>query len=255
MTPSAVLELTGVGFAYDRGGAFLFRDLNAVFREGQVYCVTGENGSGKTTLFNVLCGLLKPSEGRIAYYGREDVSLSPVILSRFAGGLTRTFQTPVLVDTLSVEDNVRLAHRSKDERFRTLFLPRQMSDADQAFETRIEALFRKLRLTSLKRERAERLSYGMRRLIATTVALATNARLVLLDEPFANVDPEHNRLLQEVIVEEAHEGERCILVIEHAYETDELTWADFICPLDEDLVPTPQVEYAYPRLTRGRRRE
>ena len=163
----------------------------------------------------------------------------PAVIARFRGGLSRTFQTPVLVDSLTVEENLQLAYRSSGERFRALLLPFRADAAERSFNFRLESMVSKLRLESLRSMRAELLSFGMRRLVATAVALLASTRVVLLDEPFANVDPGHRDLLENVITEEARAQHRCILMIEHAVERKRIACANVLYALGDGLSPIP----------------
>ncbi len=177
--PSA---LTVQGLGLQIGGATILKDVDFDIAPGTLVGVIGPNGAGKTTLFNVISGLTRPTAGQILMNG-EDITRSSVP-RRARAGLGRTFQTSSLFPRLSVLENVRLAAQvSRGGNFSLLRFPRR---SDAATAHALEQLV-KVGLTHKLDTPAGDISHGDKRKLEIAVLLATQASLVLLDEPMAGV--------------------------------------------------------------------
>lgn len=202
--------------SFEIGGRRLLHDLNLKASSGVVYGLFGPNGSGKTTLFNLLCGLHKPTSGRILLYGEEVRKYDPYYVSTLKAGLVRTFQVPTIINDLSVLDNLLLAYRFPHEGFSTLFyrsgLDRQK---DASARQQVLNVLERFNLASKASNMASLLSYGERRLVGNLRAILTDAKIVLLDEPFANLNVRHITTLKTLLRSSANEDGRTIMLIEH----------------------------------------
>lgn len=226
---NAILRVTDVSFGFAKGATPLLQDINFECHAGTIYGLFGNNGSGKTTLFNLISGFLKASHGEIQYYGQSPSSHDPLTICSFREGLTRTFQVPVLVNELSVYENLLLAFRVPGERFVSL-LHRRSKDRDYPSEItdRMNSLTRDFGLESIRSELAGTLSHGYRRIVSNLVALLTESQIVLLDEPFANVADWHIETLERLLRTEALMRQKCILVIEHSPQRFLDGWVDTV---------------------------
>jgi len=183
-----------------------FRGLVAVDRvgfevaEGSIFAVIGPNGAGKTTLFNLIAGALKPDAGGIAFAGARIEGLSPDRICR--RGIGRTFQIVRPFPTLTVEDNVvvgALLHRSD------LFAARAQA----------EDVLRRLDLYDKRHQRASALTLPDRKRLEMARALATEPKLLLLDEVMAGLRPTETDRIVSILKELNRERGLTILLIEH----------------------------------------
>ncbi len=148
--------------------------LSFSVREGQVVGLLGPNGAGKTTAFYMAIGLIKPDSGSV-YFQEEEVTNSPVH-TRAKMGMGYLAQDPSVFRNLTVEQNI-------------LCILETLPISRQERKRRLEELMQELHLTPLAKKRTATLSGGERRRLEITRSLVTNPRLLLLDEPFANIDP------------------------------------------------------------------
>lgn len=148
--------------------------VNIEIRGGEVVGLLGPNGAGKTTIFYMIVGLLQPNGGRI-YLNKEEITSLPMYL-RARKGIGYLPQEPSVFRKLTVEENLMAI-------LETLRLSREERKA------RIEDLLNELGLSSLRRQKAYSLSGGERRRVEITRALALSPSFILLDEPFAGIDP------------------------------------------------------------------
>ena len=175
-----VLRLDGVARRF--GGLVAVDGVSLSLGSRQRLAVIGPNGAGKTTLFRLIAGDMAPSGGRIFLFGR-DVTRTPAH-RRARMGLSRTFQVSNLFGGLSVLDNVRLAVQARESsRWRFLAPIRQ---GDQVGVAAMEALER-AGIGSRARDRVADLSHGEQRHLEVALALATEPRILLLDEPAAGL--------------------------------------------------------------------
>ena len=202
----------------DFGGLRVVDHLNLQVEEGEIVSVIGPNGAGKTTVFNLITGIFHPDSGEIAFEDREISGLPPhTITSR---GIARTFQTLRLFLNMTVLENVMAAEygHTKATVFESMLqLPRARRE-----EKRIRALaeeklaFFGQRLAGYRFDQpAYSLSYANRRRLEIARAMATNARLLLLDEPAAGMNPNETHEVTELIGRLRDQAGYTILVIEH----------------------------------------
>ncbi|MEF3404306.1 ABC transporter ATP-binding protein [Agromyces sp. CCNWLW203] len=207
MTNDAMLSLEHIGLRI--GGARILHDVSLEVPAGEMLGVIGPNGAGKTTLFNVISGVVRPSDGRVVLDG-ADVTREP-IHRRAAAGLGRTFQTSSLFSALSVRENVRLAAQSHLGGATSVFrLPR----ATDAASARALECLAEVGLEHRADALASGLAHGEKRKLEIAMLIATDPKVILLDEPMAGVASGDVPAITEVI-RGLHHGGRTVLMVEH----------------------------------------
>jgi branched-chain amino acid transport system ATP-binding protein len=205
--PSA-LKIEGLGL--QTGGATILKEVDLDVPAGSLVGVIGPNGAGKTTLFNVISGMLKPTSGRIVMEGADVTGMS--VPKRARAGLGRTFQTSSLFPRLSVLENVRLAAQvGRGGSYSLLHFPRRSDPATEVARAKLEEVGLSHRVDTA----AGDLSHGDKRKLEIAVLLATDARIVLLDEPMAGVASGDVPGLVENIRRMQSEKQCTVLMVEH----------------------------------------
>ncbi len=216
MPEQRLLELRGVSKSF--GGLGVISDLELHVNEGEIVSVIGPNGAGKTTLFNLITGVYRPDEGEILLDGKSIVGLEPhKVTDR---GVARTFQTLRLFLNMSVRENVMAVQygRTKSSVFEAMLrLPRSRREEREIRRHAEEKLsFFGQRLVGYRwNQPAYSLSYANRRRLEIARAMATEPRILLLDEPAAGMNPAETHEITELIAQLREEGKYTILVIEH----------------------------------------
>ena len=211
-----LLELRGISKSF--GGLACLSDLDLHVDEGEIVSVIGPNGAGKTTLFNVITGVYRPDGGEILLDGESIVGLYPhQVTDR---GVARTFQTLRLFLNMSVRENVMAVQygRTKATVFEAMLrLPRARREEREIRRRAEEKLsFFGQRLVGYRWDQpAYSLSYANRRRLEIARAMATEPRILLLDEPAAGMNPSETHEITELIAKLREEGNYTILVIEH----------------------------------------
>jgi lipopolysaccharide export system ATP-binding protein len=177
-------------------------DVNIQLRQGEIVGLLGPNGAGKTTTFYMITGLIRADEGQIALDGR-DITNEPMY-QRARRGLGYLAQEPSVFRKLTVEENVLAILE---------MLP--LSDAERA--ARLERVLEELTIKHLRRQKAFQLSGGERRRLEITRALVTEPKFMLLDEPFAGVDPIAVHDIQTIVAGLRHRGIG-VLITDHSVE-------------------------------------
>ena len=164
------------------GGLMAVDHLNLEIRAGERHGIIGPNGAGKTTLFNLICGELSPTGGRVIHFG-EDVTRLPTY-KRTGLGISRTFQINNLFPKLTVRQNILLAAQGLDRAKYVMYRP--ISSYDYLYD-KTRSILEEFDLWDKREVRVENLSYGEQRQIEICLALIGNPRLLLLDEPTAGL--------------------------------------------------------------------
>ena len=177
--------------------------------EGGVRTIIGPNGAGKTTFFNLLSGLLPPSEGRIFFRDRDITSLLSYQRTRL--GIARSFQITNIFGPLTVYENVRLAVQAVRDGRASFFAPE--SRLMPAMHARTEAVLHDIGLWDAREVLAENLSHGDQRRLEIGLVLASDPPVLLLDEPLAGMSPQETHETVDLI--ERIASNRTIVLIEH----------------------------------------
>ena len=209
----AMLEVKNLGISF--GGLKAVDDFSVAIEKGQLYGLIGPNGAGKTTIFNLLTGVYRPDTGTILLNGQNITGKKTIEINQC--GIARTFQNIRLFKDLSVLDNVK-AGLHNHYRYSTvegiLRLPRYYKVEKQMDERAMELL----KVFDLDGEwdyKASNLPYGKQRKLEIARALATEPKLLLLDEPAAGMNPNETAELMETIRFVRDEFNMTILLIEH----------------------------------------
>ncbi|MCR5168761.1 MAG: ABC transporter ATP-binding protein [Oscillospiraceae bacterium] len=209
----ALLEVNGLGIKF--GGLRAVDDLTMKINKGQLYGLIGPNGAGKTTVFNMLTGVYAPTNGGFTLDGEALAGRSPIEINR--KGIARTFQNIRLFSGMTVLDNVKVGlHNSKKYNvFEGIFrLPRYFRE-EAEMDERAEELLKVFGLEGEKETMARNLPYGRQRKLEIARALATDPKLLLLDEPAAGMNPNETAELMKTIRYVRDEFDMTILLIEH----------------------------------------
>jgi branched-chain amino acid transport system ATP-binding protein len=210
---TALLDVQKLSLAF--GGLKAVTDFSLTLAAGDLQGLIGPNGAGKTTVFNLLTGVYRPQSGGIQLAGRDVSGLRPYQIAR--AGMARTFQNIRLFGELSVFDNVRVAcHlRTRETLFSAIWRSPRHVGEERAISERAHRLLDIFSLAGRADEQAKNLPYGDQRRLEIARALATDPKVLLLDEPAAGMNPLEKRSLRELIALVRKEFELSVLLIEH----------------------------------------
>ena len=244
----AMLEVKNLGISF--GGLRAVNGFDIKIEKGELYGLIGPNGAGKTTVFNLLTGVYKPDTGSIVLDGTEITGKSTIEISK--AGIARTFQNIRLFKDMSVLDNVKTGLHNKHE---YSFLAGIFhTPAYQKVEKQAMELLRVFGLEEEADTLASNLPYGKQRKLEIARAMATEPKLLLLDEPAAGMNPNETEALMDMIRFVRDHFNMTVLLIEHDMRLvsgicEELTVLNFGEVLAQgrtsDVLHNPQVITAY----------
>ena len=248
----ALLEVKNLGISF--GGLRAVNAFDIEIEKGQLYGLIGPNGAGKTTIFNLLTGVYKPDEGIIKLDGENITGKKAIDINK--AGIARTFQNIRLFKDMSVKDNVKVGlhnHHPYSTLEGILRLPRYFKVEKEMDERAMELL----KVFDLDQEAdllASNLPYGKQRKLEIARALATDPKLLLLDEPAAGMNPNETKELMDTIRFVRDKFDMTILLIEHDMKLvsgicEKLTVLNFgqvlACGETSDVLRDPEVVKAY----------
>lgn len=209
----ALLEVNNLCISF--GGLRAVDDFNMNIEKGELYGLIGPNGAGKTTVFNLLTGVYKPNEGIIRLEGQDITRKSTIEINH--AGIARTFQNIRLFSHMSVLDNVKvgLAERYKYSALEGILHVGRYHKVEKEMDKEAERLLAVFDLDKEKDLLASNLPYGKQRKLEIARAMATNPKLLLLDEPAAGMNPNETKELMETIALVRRDFDMTILLIEH----------------------------------------
>lgn len=248
----ALLEVSNLSIQF--GGLRAVDDFNLSIEKGQLYGLIGPNGAGKTTVFNLLTGEYKPTEGLIKLDGNDITGKSTIEINH--SGIARTFQNIRLFSQLSVLDNVKIGLHNQFK-YSTLAGILRLPSYFKTEKAMDEKAMELLSVFNLDKEAdtiASNLPYGKQRKLEIARAMATNPKLLLLDEPAAGMNPNETEDLMKNISYIRKNYGMTILLIEHDMKLvsgicEKLTVLNFGRVLAEgetkDVLSDPEVIKAY----------
>ena len=190
------------------GGVSALEDFSLDIAEVELHALIGPNGAGKTTLIHILSGALPASAGRVTFEGAEITRLA--MHARVRRGLARSYQITSLFPQFTVLENMALAIQPRREK---LFAAWRPVAHDEALFSQAQARAEEIGLAGRVDTLAGELAHGERRLLEIGLALATGAKLLLLDEPMAGLGPEESQRLLRLL--QTLKGQLTILLVEH----------------------------------------
>ena len=207
-----VLEVRNLSKRF--GGIIAADELNMTLRKGTITALVGPNGAGKTTVFNLLTGFIEPDRGSVKLNGFELVDRTPDLVAR--RGLVRTFQDVRLFQQLSCLQNVELAVQDQpgERLFPLFFQPGRVRAAERRVTARAMEALEFVGMHAFADVPAGQLSYGQSKLISLARALASDAEVLLLDEPASGIDTQWVDTMLGLI-EALREQGRTICIVEH----------------------------------------
>ena len=249
-----ILETKDLGISF--GGLKAAQDVNIRIKKNQIYGLIGPNGAGKTTIFNLLTGVYKPTSGTFYLDGEELKGLNQEKINH--KGIARTFQNIRLFNNMSVVRNVMVGLHNQPEYkcsvVESLFrLPRHFK-MEKTMREKAKELLRIFDLEQERNSLACNLPYGKQRKLEIARALATNPKILLLDEPAAGMNPHETEDLAKTIRFIRDNFDMTILLIEHDMKfvaglCDEITVLNFGTVLAEGdtktVLQNPEVIRAY----------
>jgi branched-chain amino acid transport system ATP-binding protein len=209
----AYIDIKHLGITF--GGLKAVDDFNLEIKKGELYGLIGPNGAGKTTVFNMLTGVYKPNTGSIVLDGRDITGMKTIDINK--AGVARTFQNIRLFKELTVLENVEVAlhNKYKYSTFSGIFRLPSFYKVEKQMKERSEELLKVFGLEDAKDIKASNLPYGQQRKLEIARALATDPKLLLLDEPAAGMNPNETAELMETISLIREKFGVTILLIEH----------------------------------------
>ncbi|MDO4275528.1 MAG: ABC transporter ATP-binding protein [Eubacteriales bacterium] len=248
----ALLEVNHLSISF--GGLHAVDEFHVSIEKGQLYGLIGPNGAGKTTIFNLLTGVYKPDEGIIKLDGMDITGKKNIDINK--AGIARTFQNIRLFSQMSVLDNVKAGLHNKNE-YGTLTGIFRLPKYFKVEKDMNEEAMKLLKVFDLDKEAdylASNLPYGKQRKLEIARALATNPKLLLLDEPAAGMNPNETEELMNTIRFVRDKFDMTILLIEHDMKLvsgicEELTVLNFGRVLAQgetsEVLHNPEVIKAY----------
>lgn len=248
----AMLEVKNLGIKF--GGLHAVEDFNLELEKGALYGLIGPNGAGKTTIFNLLTGVYKPTSGQFFLDGKELTGKKPADINK--AGIARTFQNIRLFSNLTVFDNVKvgLHNQLKYSTTAAVFRLPAYFKSERLMNEKAHELLKVFELDDSADTLASNLPYGKQRKLEIARAIATNPKLLLLDEPAAGMNPNETKELMDTIKFIRDKFQLTILVIEHDMNLvsgicENITVLNFGTELakgkTEEVLKNPEVIKAY----------
>ena len=249
-----ILETKGLGISF--GGLKAASGVNLKIQKGEIYGLIGPNGAGKTTIFNLLTGVYTPTEGTFVLEGKELCGSNQEKINR--AGIARTFQNIRLFNNMTVIRNVMVGLHNRPE-FRCSMIESMLRlpahyKAEKAMKEKAGEILKIFGLYEERNSLACNLPYGKQRKLEIARALATNPKLLLLDEPAAGMNPNETEDLRKTIEIIRKQFGITVLLIEHDLKfvseiCDEITVLNFGTALAQgkakDALNDPEVIKAY----------
>ncbi|WP_025769552.1 ABC transporter ATP-binding protein [Thioalkalivibrio sp. HK1] len=208
-----ILELRDISLSF--GGVAAIKDVSFDILEGEIRAIIGPNGAGKSSILNVISGFYVPQEGRIVYRGARRPSLKPYQVAR--QGIARTFQSIALFEGMSVLDNVmtgRINHMRSGLLSQALW--RGRAEREEVENRKFcEGIIDFLEIQHIRKTRVAQLPYGLKKRVELARALASEPKLLLLDEPMAGMSVEEKEDMCRFILYVNDEIGTTIALIEH----------------------------------------
>ncbi len=195
------IDLKNISLSFNKRQ--ILDDISLTIQEGEICGILGPNGVGKSTLFNIIIGLLKPDFGKV-YINNVDVTNIPIYKRALNFGVCLVPQSGGIFSELTCEENLKsiseIIFKDKNER---LF--------------QVENMISKFQLESVKKIKSKFLSGGQKKRVCIAMALISNPKIILMDEPFQGLDLITTRELQETIVNlQTEDNSRCCIISDHA---------------------------------------
>ena len=196
------------------GGLAAVDSIDFKVSAGEIRGLIGPNGSGKTTLFNLISGIYKPTSGNILFEGKSIAGCRPDQVTQ--AGIARTFQNIRLFGDMTVWENLQVGRhcRMKQSVFADMLSTGAKRSEETAAAIRLEELLQLFKMDSLRHELARNLPYGLQRELEIMLAMASNPRLLLLDEPAAGMNPQETAQLM-LQIQRLRDSGLTVLVVEH----------------------------------------
>jgi branched-chain amino acid transport system ATP-binding protein len=197
------------------GGLVAVRNLNMSLNPGDLYGLIGPNGAGKTTIFNLMTGVYTPDEGAIELDGKPIHRHKPSAIARL--GISRTFQNIRLFRSMTVLENVALARhmRKRQGLFDAILRTGKLKQEEEGIQHDAMELLKIFNLDKRAHEAAVNLPYGSQRRLEIARGLATNPKVLLLDEPAAGMNPQESIELMHLIRSLRDKFQITVLLVEH----------------------------------------
>ena len=237
------------------GGLKAVQDLNLEIKKGQIYGLVGPNGAGKTTVFNMITGVYKPTTGKFWLEGENLTGKSQESINH--KGIARTFQNIRLFNNMSVIRNVMVGLHNQPEFkcsvFSSIFRLPAHFKTERAMRARAKEILRIVGLEEERNNLSYNLPYGKQRKLEIARALATNPKILCLDEPAAGMNPHETEDLMNIVRRIRDEYDITILLIEHDMKfvsglCDEITVLNFGTVLAQG---TPEVALNDPEVVKA----
>lgn len=231
-TEEPLLEISGVTRTF--GGLTALSDVSFVVWPGQIKGLIGPNGAGKTTLFNLITGILSPHGGDIRFRGRSILGLPPYRVADLS--IARTFQNVQIFTGMSVLENVLVGchQHTRSGLLDAMLRSRRMRAEEHAMRERAMALLQEFSLATWAEVPAERLPFGLQRVVEVARAVAAAPRLLLLDEPGAGLNSSEKVELTRLIRRIRTDG-MTVFLVEHDMEMM-MGVADEVAVLDQGVL-------------------
>ena len=209
----ALLELENVSIAF--GGLKAIDNVSFSIEEGTIFGLIGPNGAGKTTMFNIITANYKPTSGKVTFCGKDISRFKPNVIVNL--GIARTFQNIRLFSSMSVLEIVLIGlhNDAKYTFFEAMFRVGRYFKEEKRIKDRAIELLEYLGMGDKINLPANSLSYGNSRKVEIARALATNPKVLLLDEPAAGMNPKETEELCELILKMKKDFNLSVLLIEH----------------------------------------
>ena len=196
------------------GGLIAVNDVSICVEKGEIHGLIGPNGSGKTTIFNVLSGYYKPTSGTITFEGKKISGLPSYQIT--AAGFARTFQNLRLFSSMTVLDNVMvgMGHHAKTNTWQAIFNPVAIRREETDFVDKAMKILDLVEIKDFAAYDATSLPYGNQRRLEIARALATDPKVLLLDEPAAGLNENETEQLREILLK-IHDTDVTLFIVEH----------------------------------------